>query len=159
MAILDETDRRLLAMLQDDYRASYAELGEAVGLSVSGVNARLKRLTADGVLRGGSARVDPDAVGRSLCAFIQVTLERPEHDVPFVARMLELPAVMECHHTTGDFSYLLKVRVTGTAALEHLITHEIKALPGVVRSFTTIALSSPKETSALDIGPDLPQAR
>ena len=149
---LDGVDRGLLALLQEDDRLSYAELGRAVGLSVSGVNARLKRLIAAGVIRRFAAVVDPGAVGRELCAFINVVLERPEHDHGFVIAMAGLADVLECHHVTGDFSYLLKVRVGSPAALERVIAEEIKAVPGVVRTATVIALSSPKETTALDLG-------
>ena len=148
---MDETDVALLEALQTDDRVSYADLGRAVGLSISGVNARLKKLQAAGYIREFSARLDPGRVGLDLCAFIQVVLKRPEHDAPFVDAVRTNPAILECHHVTGDFSYLLKVRVKNTAALERLITAEVKRLPGVVRTYTTIALSSPKETSRLDI--------
>ncbi len=149
--MIDEIDRKLLELLQSDYRASYHELGAAVGLSISGVNARLKRLTAEGVLRGGGARVNPAAVDRDLCAFVQVLLDRPECDEPFIAAMRANPVVMECHHTTGEFSYLVKVRVAGTSQLEQFITRGVKSLPGVARTYTTIALSSPKESDRLDL--------
>ena len=148
---MDDTDMALLDALQTDDRASYAQLGESVGLSVSGVNARLKKLIAAGFVTEFAARLDPARVGLDLCAFIQVVLERPEHDAPFIDAVLQNPAILECHHVTGDFSYLLKVRVRNTAALERLITDQVKRLPGVARTYTTIALSSPKETSRLDI--------
>jgi Lrp/AsnC family leucine-responsive transcriptional regulator len=148
---LDDLDRALLELVQQDDRLSYADLGKAVGLSISGVNARLRKLTASGVIARYSAQLDPAAVGLHLCAFVHVVLERPEHDAPFIAAVRECPAILECHHVTGDYSYLLKVRVPTTADLERLITHGIKTLPGVARTHTVIALSSPKETAALPL--------
>ncbi len=148
---MDDTDLALLDLLQDDDRASYGELGRQVGLSISGVNARLKKLLSAGVIRRFAAQVEPAAVGLDLCAFIQVVLERPEHDAPFVEAVKSNPAILECHHVTGDFSYLLKIRVRNTAALEQVITEQVKRLPGVTRTHTTIALSSPKETTRLDL--------
>lgn len=148
---MDETDVTLLELLQADDRLSFADLGKRVGLSISGVNARIKKLRSAGYVRAFAAQLDPKRVGLDLCAFIQVVLERPEHDVPFVEAVLANPAILECHHVTGEFSYLLKVRVPSTAALERLITVDVKRLPGVVRTFTTIALSSPKESTRLDI--------
>jgi Lrp/AsnC family leucine-responsive transcriptional regulator len=148
---LDDVDLALLDALQLDDRTSYEDLGRAVGLSISGVNARLKKLIAARYIREFAARLNPASVGLDLCAFIQIALDRPEHDAPFVEAVLQNPAILECHHITGDFSYLLKVRVHNTAALEQLITDEVKRLPGVVRTYTTIALSSPKETSRLNI--------
>ena len=70
-------------------------------------------------------------------------------DTGFIAGCLGEPQVQECHHVTGDWSYLLKVRARHTADLERLIGHTIKTWPGVVRTRTTLALSSPKETAAL----------
>jgi Lrp/AsnC family leucine-responsive transcriptional regulator len=148
---LDSVDIRLLELLQDDDRRSYADLGAEVGLSISGVNARLKKLVASGVIRRFTAQVDPVEVGLDLCAFIQIVLERPEHDRGFLEAVAEIPAILECHHVTGDYSYLLKVRVASTAELEKVISTRIKSLPGVARSHTAIALSSPKETTALDL--------
>jgi Lrp/AsnC family leucine-responsive transcriptional regulator len=150
---LDRIDVKLLELLQEDDRISYGELGQQVGLSISGVNARLKKLQASGAIRRFAAQLDPGIVGLDLCAFIQVVLERPEHDRPFIEAVSEISAILECHHVTGDFSYLLKIRVRNTAALERLISDEIKRLPGVVRTHTAIALSSPKETTALDLRP------
>jgi len=150
---LDSQDRRLLALVQENSRLSYAELGERVGLSASAVHDRLRKLVAQGVIRGFGARLDPAALGLGLCAFIQVLLERPEHDAPFVAAMAKLPEVQECHHVTGDYAYLLKVRTHGTRSLERLIADSIKSLPGVVRTLTLVALSTPKENAALAVSP------
>lgn len=148
---LDERDRALLELMQEDDRRSYADLGKTVGLSISGVNARLRKLTAAGVIARQAARLDPAAVGLHLCAFLFVVLEGPEHDAPFIAAVQEHPAILECHHVTGDYSYLLKARVPTTSELERLITGDIKKLPGVARTHTVVALSSPKETSALPL--------
>jgi Lrp/AsnC family transcriptional regulator, leucine-responsive regulatory protein len=151
-AVLDDIDRRIIQAIQADCRRSYAAIGAAVGLSISGVNERLKRLQRRGVVRGCVAVVEPRAVGLDVCAFVRVLLERPEHEPGFLEGIAALPAVQEAHHVTGDYSYLLKVRVRDTAALEGVLSGRIKALPGVVRTETQIALSTPKETTALDLG-------
>ena len=152
---MDHIDVSLLEMLQEDDRLSYAELGNRVGLSVSGVNARIRKLVSAGYVHAFAAQLDPERLGLGLCAFIQVVLERPEHDKTFLAGVLQNPAILECHHITGEFSYLLKIRVASTSALERVITEEVKRLPGVSRTHTVIALSSPKETTRLDLrGPD-----
>lgn len=149
---MDDIDRKIIAYIQYDGRASYAEIGAVAGLSVSAVNERLKKLQASGVIAGWEARLAPKLVGLDVLAFVHVLLERPEHDAAFRAAMAGNAAVQECHHLTGEWSYLLKVRVADTAALERFLTAELKALPGVVRSHTAIALSSVKETAALPVG-------
>ncbi len=148
---MDLIDRQLLALLQRDSRLSYGDLGGRVGLSVSAVNERLKKLTSRGVLRSFVAMVDPQAVGFGLCAFVQVLIDRPEHESEFVARVTETPEVQECHHVTGDYSYLLKVRVRDTMHLETLLGETLKSLPGVIRTQTIIVLSTPKETTVVPV--------
>ncbi|HYH18059.1 MAG TPA: Lrp/AsnC family transcriptional regulator [Azospirillum sp.] len=148
---MDDNDRKIIAHIQADGRASYAEIGAAAGLSVSAVNERLKKLQASGAVTGFGARVAPAAVGLDVLAFVHVLLERPEHDAGFRAAMQGTPAVQECHHVTGEWSYLLKVRVPTTADLERFLSDRLKTLPGVARSHTVIALSSPKETSILPV--------
>jgi Lrp/AsnC family leucine-responsive transcriptional regulator len=150
---VDEIDRNLLVLLQHDCRMSYGELGDRVGLSISAVNERLKKLHARGAIRGCVAVLEPRAVGLDVCAFVQVLIERPEHNQAFLDAIQAMPAVLECHHVTGDYSYLLKVRVVDTAALESFLSRELKGLAGVVRTHTAIALSSSKETTELDLGP------
>lgn len=146
---MDAIDRKILDHLQYHGRDSYAQIGEVVGLSVSAINDRIKKLRANGAVRHWSAVIDPSIAGRNLLAFVSIQLERPEHDKPFVERVSGIDDVQECHHVTGDWSYILKIRVRDTASLERLIVDKLKTVPGVVRSQTVIALSSAKETHAL----------
>jgi Lrp/AsnC family leucine-responsive transcriptional regulator len=69
----------------------------------------------------------------------------------FLASVQAIPEIQECHHITGDGDYLLKVRCRGTRELEHLITDQLKVIPGVVRTRTTIVLSTLKETPILPL--------
>lgn len=146
---MDTFDRKLLDLIQDNGRRSYADLGAAVGLSVSAVNERLKKLQNTGVVTGIRAQVAPKAVGYDVCAFVHVLIERPEHDDYFLRHITTCSEVQECHHVTGDYSYLLKLRVRDTGRLEDFIRRDIKSLPGVTRTQTQIALSTTKETLAL----------
>lgn len=151
---MDDIDRKITSYIQADGRASYADIGAAAGLSVSAVNERLKKLQAGGVIQGWGARISPKAAGLDVLAFVEVLLDRPEHDAPFRDAMRATPAVQECHHVTGDWSYLLKVRVPDTDALERFLSERLKSLPGVARSHTVIALSSVKETPILPMDSD-----
>lgn len=150
--MIDEIDRQLLALLQADGKVTNAELGTRVGLSLSAVNERVRKLKASGVIRAYRADIDPLAVDLPLCAFVRVGLSGPGDDNAFLSGILALPEVLECHHVTGDDNYFLKLRSASPAALERLLSEDIKALPGVVRTHTVIALSSPKETPALPLG-------
>lgn len=156
-AMLDETDRKILAFLQEEGRAAYAEIGAAVGLSVSAVNERLKKLQAAGAIRGWSARVDPRAVGRPLVAFLQVLLRGAAAERRFLETVTARPEVLECHHVTGEWSYLLKLRLSEVAELEDFLAAVIKPLDGVERTHSLLALSSPKDSAVVPCDP--PEAR
>lgn len=137
--------------VQQNGRGTSAEIAAACGLSVSAANDRLKRLQERGVITGWAARIDPDAANLGLLAFMFVEIDRTEHNARFIAAATRLPDVLELHHVTGEWSYLLKIRARDTKALEALITDRLKTLPGVTRSLTHIALSSAKENGPLPI--------
>jgi Lrp/AsnC family leucine-responsive transcriptional regulator len=151
MTAIDDTDRQILGLVQRDAKLPHAEIGRRVGLSVSAVNERLRKLQAAGVIRAYEARLDPQALGLELCAFVLVQLERPEHEAPFLEAVRATRQVLECHHVTGDYNYLLKLRVARPTELEAVIGRGLKGLAGVVRTHTVIALSTAKETLALDL--------
>jgi Lrp/AsnC family leucine-responsive transcriptional regulator len=146
---MDAIDRKILDCLQRDGSLTYAEIGAAAGLSASGVNDRLKRLRAEGVLRRMTAEIDPAAIDLKLLAFVMVVLDHAVSENAFRAGMLAAPEVLECHHVTGEFSYLLKLRLRDTAQLERFLTNTLKPLAGFSRTQTMIALSSTKETHIL----------
>ena len=152
---MDAIDRKILAYVQKGGRDSYAEIGAAVGLSISAVNERLKKLHTCGAIQYWSAAVDPKAVGRPVLAFTQVLTApgRADDVAAFLSSVRRNDAVLECHHVTGAWSYLLKIRAESLATLEALLTG-IAATPGVMQTHTELALSSLKETSVVPLAAD-----
>src|SRR5579871_1087978 len=142
---LDDIDRKLLTLLQDNDRLGLAELGKAAGSAPSTVNDRIKRLVRNGVITGFHARIAAEVVGLELLAFILVAWSDPKVEAKFLDRIQKTPHVLECHHVTGAWNYLLKVRVKNTRELEDVLAGTVKAVPGVLRTDTMIALSSIKE--------------
>jgi Lrp/AsnC family leucine-responsive transcriptional regulator len=119
-SLLDETNRRLLAELQEDARLSLAELGRRVGLSAPAVAERVQRLESQGVIRGYRAELDPAAVGYLLGVVIRVRpAPRQLHKVAELAR--RLPEVVECHRITGEDCFLMKAHVRSVTHLEEVI--------------------------------------
>ena len=114
---MDDIDRKIIDIVQGNGRVTNAALAEATGLSVSAANDRLRRLGERGVIAGWTARIDPEAVGLGLLAFVFVLVDRTEHNAPFLAAASALPEVLELHHVTGEWSYLLKVRAASPRAL------------------------------------------
>ncbi len=150
--VLDANDSKIIAALMANARATWAELGVLLGLSAPAAAERVRKLEERHVVRGYAALVDPDAVGCGFAAFVAVTLERPEHRAPFLAKVAALPEILECHHAAGDDDYILKIRCAGPRHLERLVSDELKALPGLVRTRTTVILSTVKETPVLPLG-------
>ncbi len=117
---LDEIDRRLIAALQADARLSYRALGRQIGLSQPAVADRVRRLEESGVLTGYRAGVDRGRAGLPVTAFLRVTCTGDKFRA--VHRLAEeLPAVLECHHVTGEACFIVKVASADLAGLERTI--------------------------------------
>ncbi|ODT24570.1 MAG: AsnC family transcriptional regulator [Microbacterium sp. SCN 69-37] len=117
-----------------------ADLSAAVGLSVSAVQARLKRLESREVITGYRALVDPDAAGRPLAAFIEITPLDPAQPDNAPELLEHLDAIEACHSIAGDASYMLFARVASPRALEELV-RDIR-LAASVRTRTTVVLQT-----------------
>ena len=145
-AAIDERDRQILHLVQRDASLAQAEIARQVGLSTAAVHERLKKLEASGVIRRWTAVVDPRSGRRqrsrrsSRCSsIIRGTSRR------LLERVATLDEVLECHHVTGEFSLLLKVRVHDMEALQQLLLHQLGSLEGVSRTRTVVVLSTVKE--------------
>ncbi|MES1150561.1 MAG: Lrp/AsnC family transcriptional regulator [Dongia sp.] len=148
--MLDDTDRALLARLQQDGSTPYAELGAGVGLSASAVNDRLKRLKNKRILRRIVGEVDPAALNREFLVFLLVGIGDMHQEQEFRTRMATRPEVLECHHIAGDYSYLLKLRLAGPGHFERFLSEQVKTIGGIQRTHSVIALATVKETQAID---------
>lgn len=153
---LDEIDRQLLALLQDDCRTSLVRLGEQVGLSAPSVLERIKKLEAAGVITGYHAILDGRRLGLDITAFIGVLISHPKLIAAFEERVRAVDDVLECHHVTGEFTLLLKVKTENTSSLERLISR-LRSLEGVGRTETLVVLSTHTERVQLALHPRTPE--
>lgn len=142
---MDEMDFQILALLQEDARIGTAEISRRVGLAASAVHERIRKLEQRGVVRGYHARLDPDAMGCGLLAFISVQVEDRLTEGATGAELALLPQVQEVHHIAGEDCYLLKVRCASTGDLGRFLQEELSAFPAIRRTRTTIALGTVKE--------------
>ncbi|WAX58215.1 Lrp/AsnC family transcriptional regulator [Jatrophihabitans cynanchi] len=136
----DPIDRLIAAALVRDGRSTLKNLAAATGLSVSAVQARVRRLETDGTIAGYTARVDPEALGLPLAAFIAISPLDPEHDYDIPERLTGLSAIEACHSVAGEDSFVLYVRVATPGALEGLI-REIRRRANV-STRTTVVLQT-----------------
>ncbi len=143
-AELDAIDLRILSLLQKNCKVPLAKIGARVGLSAPSVVERIKRLEERGVIRGYTAILDTRKLGRDITAFTGVLISHPRLIEPFERAIADLGDVLECHHVTGVYTLLLKVKTTDTASLERLISR-IRSLEGVERTETMVVLSTSVE--------------
>lgn len=141
--VLDERDLAIVAALQEDARATFADVGARVGLSASAVHDRVRKLERQGVVRGYRAVIDPPAIGLLVTALIEASPLDPQQPDDLPERIRGFPEVEDCLSVAGDANYVLKVRTKTTGDLEDLI-RRLRERAGV-RTKTTIALSIPFE--------------
>jgi Lrp/AsnC family leucine-responsive transcriptional regulator len=135
-------------------RATWAELGQLLGLSAPSAAERVRKLEEQGVLRGYAALADAASLGYPLTAYVSVTLASHRQRTAFLRAIEKIEQVAECHHVAGDDDYLLKVRCRGTQDLDHFLARQLKERLGVARTRTTIVLSTAKESVRVPVAPE-----
>jgi Lrp/AsnC family transcriptional regulator, leucine-responsive regulatory protein len=138
---MDEVDRRIIAALRADGRATYAELGRWVGLSASAVHERVSKLEASGVILGYHAVVDPRAVGLAVTALIGLQPTDTGDDDAIAAGIAALDEVESCWAVAGEEVFVIKIRVATVEELERSL-HRLRRIEGVARTRTTVVLST-----------------
>ena len=138
---MDAVDRRIIAALRDNGRATYADLGRQVGLSASAVHERVGKLEAAGVITGYHAMVDPSAVGLGVTALVGIQPTDTGDDDEVAAALAELPEVESCYAVAGDEAFVVKVRVATVDELERTLGR-LRRIAGVARTRTTVVLST-----------------
>jgi Lrp/AsnC family leucine-responsive transcriptional regulator len=138
---MDETDSEILRLLREDGRLSWRDLGAAVGLSANAAADRVRRLRADGVIRGFVALIDPAAGGRHLEALVGITLSPGVDSDQFAIEASRLSQVIEVLHLTGAPDYQLRVACKDTAELDTLL-RTLRLRHGAADTDTTIVLRS-----------------
>lgn len=144
---MDAIDKEILKILQADAKLSISELGRTIGLSTTATKERVRKLEQEGTIKGYTAVLNPEAVEAGLLSYISI----PLGDISITEmgrRLVAMPEVLECHKVTGNTCFLVKVRTSSTAELEHVI----ETINEFARNtYTYVALSTLKETSVLKI--------
>ncbi len=150
---LDRIDRNILNELQKDGRISNVELSKRVGLSPTPCLERVRRLENQAYIQRYVALLNPQLLHSSLLVFIKITLNRNLDNIieEFNQAVQQLEEVQECHLVSGDFDYLLKVRVSDTVAYRKLLGEMLQRLPGVNDSRTYVVLEEVKQNQRLVI--------
>jgi len=150
--VIDETDRRILAVLQRNARTSVAEIARTIDLAPSAVHQRIRKLEDSGVIEGYETRIDPRAVGRTLVSFVRVQTGQNAKAPEITAALSAIPEVQEVHRVVGEDCFFVKLRVQDTEALADLLDHHLQRIPNVASTHTTIVLTTAKESLWLPLG-------
>ncbi len=151
--ILDETDRRILRVLQKQGRITNADLSEQVNLSPSACHRRVQRLEEDGYIAAFVALLDARKLGRPTTVFVEITLISQAEDVldAFERAVARVPDLLECHLMAGSADYLLKIMVQDTEDFARIHRQHLSRLPGVRQMQSSFALRTVVKTTALDV--------
>ncbi|MCC6766400.1 MAG: Lrp/AsnC family transcriptional regulator [Deltaproteobacteria bacterium] len=155
---LDDIDRQILTLMQENCRLPLAKIGERVGLSAPSVLERVKKLEDGGIITAYRAVVDARRLGKDITAFIGVSTGHPHAIDSFEREIESLADVLECHHVTGIHTMILKAKTRNTSSLEELISR-IRAIEGVVRTETMVVLSTHTERSQIPVIEPAPAPR
>ncbi|MBV7534810.1 Lrp/AsnC family transcriptional regulator [Duganella sp. sic0402] len=149
---IDELDRRILRELRNDGRLSNTKLAEKVGLSTTPCWNRVRALEEGGMIEGYAALISQTALGYPDTVIIEVTLDRHDDDIfeKFGLALAGLPEVMEAYLLTGDYDYLIKVAVAGTAGYEEFLRKKLYKLPGLKHSRSTFVLRCLKRAHSVE---------
>lgn len=149
---IDELDLRILNILQDDGKVSNAEIARKVGKAPSAVLERVRKLKKSGIIKGFECIVDHKALGRGLTAFTAIRVEEGVGATEVGEKLAALPEVLEVHYTAGRDSYLVKVRVEDTEALQATLA-KFGTIASVRDTNSTIVLTTVKESRVIPLPP------
>lgn len=142
---MDEKDLQILSILQEDGRASNAEIARRLGMAPSAVLERIRKLEQRGTIRGYHARLDADQLEAGLLAFVFVQVDDRQAEEATGRKLARLPQVQEVHHIAGEDCYLVKLRCRSTSELGRLLQQDLGEFGSIRRTRTTIVLGTIKE--------------
>jgi len=150
---LDETDLKILRLLQENADRSINEIGEHVGLSHTPCWRRIKRMQETGVIKARQCVLDPEKVGVDVSIFVFVRLDVHSAEVLelFENATLHVPEIMQCYTMSGEFDYLLRVVVSSVREYEKTVKGRLLKLPHVGVMNSHFALNEIKNTNQLPI--------
>jgi Lrp/AsnC family transcriptional regulator, leucine-responsive regulatory protein len=147
--MIDEIDIRIVEILQQNARTANAEIARQVGMAPSAILERIRKLEERGVIQGYAARINPEAYGLGLTAYVFVRADERAGAPMTADRMAEIPEVQEVHHVAGEDCFLAKVRVASPRALGELLQKKFGAIETIRSTRSTIVLDTVKESGVL----------
>lgn len=141
---LDEIDKKIIEMLQEDSRKTFVEIAKELGVSDPTIHARVKKLQEAGIIEKFTAVLAPAKVEKGVAAFIEINI-KPKTIEPVIRNLIKLDEVLEIHETYGDYDIIAKIRAKTNEDLRDLVAKEIRTIPYIVNTKVTTVLKTRKE--------------
>ncbi|WP_046756112.1 Lrp/AsnC family transcriptional regulator [Kordia jejudonensis] len=150
---LDQTDRKLLMLLQKDSKQTTKELSNKLNLSVTAVYERIKKLEKEGVVKNYVAILDKKRIAKSFMAQCHVRLTQHSKDfvLKFEREIIKLEEVLECYHVSGDYDYILKILVEDMEAYRDFMVSKLTVIPNIGNTHSIFVISEVKHTTAISV--------
>ena len=137
---IDLLDKKILNILSKNARIPFKDVAAECGVSRAAIHQRVQHLVENGVITGSGFDVSPKSLGYSTCTYVGITLERGSLYKEVVAKLAEIPEIVECHFTTGPYTMLIKLYAKDNEQLMHLLNSKMQTIEGVVSTETLISL-------------------
>ncbi|KPI46927.1 Lrp/AsnC family transcriptional regulator [Clostridioides difficile] len=142
---MDKIDFKIINSLKKNSRASTSEISRQVNLSIPAVSERIKKIEQSNIIQKYTIQINREKTKYKLLAFIFINTDLSESMEDFKQAILKHETVLECHHISGEYDYLIKVLAEDTSDLEEFISVTLKRIKGIQKANTTIVLSTIKE--------------
>ena len=139
-ADIDGLDEKILKLITKNARIPFLEVARECGVSGAAIHQRVQRLLNVGVVKGSEFIVSPQKLGYNTCAYMGIYLEKANYHIKVVAALRNIPEVVECHYTTGQYAIFVKIQTKTNKHLKRLIDHELQDVEGIARTETFISL-------------------
>ena len=152
---IDELDRSILGILQEEGRITNVELASRVGLTAPPCLRRMRALEESGVIKGYHAELDPGALGYGIMVFALVSLRsQAEADLrAFESHVAELPEVRECHMLNGEIDFILKIVAHDLQSFQNFLTSRLTPAPNVASVKTSLTIRTSKTSRGIPVDP------
>lgn len=138
--LIDSLDRKILALITENARIPYLEVARECNVSGAAIHQRIQRLTRLGVIIGSEFKIDAKKIGFHTCAYMGIFLESASLYPEVVKKLRDIPEIVQCHYTTGNYSIFIKVYTRNNEDLKHVLVDKLQAIPGIARTETFISL-------------------
>jgi Lrp/AsnC family leucine-responsive transcriptional regulator len=145
---MDSVDIKILRCLKDNARLTASAISEDIGLSVSAVIERIKKMENSGLIKGYTIDIDQDILGNKMVALMDVSLKHPDYYDGFVELIQANNSIASCYYQTGEFDFVLRIVTDSTEGLDE-VYKVVKGYEGVEKTETHIVLRTLKEETAL----------